>query len=305
MGSLPRLIRVARATGTWPRRSRRRRRPRRQLPRRRPARPRSRRRAQPRSTRRRFGSVSAQSWRTARWRSSAWAVTSKASSIRPCAWPRATWCRYPHQQRRCRARRGVPRVQRRHRPGRIGRARAASPCSARTRAASSPYFCSLPGHRQAGMEGKLTVGSGQGAGGRAAAVGEHRARPRGPAGAAARRAAAHGHQVELEAVELVGKLANETTYTYWTFNGKVPGPFLRVRVGDTVELTFKNREDSRMIHSVDLHAVDRPRGRRGDDADAARARRRRSASRRSTRGCTSTTARRPWWRTTSRAGCTG
>jgi nitrite reductase (NO-forming) len=67
-------------------------------------------------------------------------------------------------------------------------------------------------------------------------------------------------KVELEAVELVGKLANETTYTYWTFNGKVPGPFIRVRVGDTVELTFKNRIDSRMIHSVDLHAVTGPGG---------------------------------------------
>jgi nitrite reductase (NO-forming) len=66
--------------------------------------------------------------------------------------------------------------------------------------------------------------------------------------------------VELEAVELVGKLANETTYNYWTFNGKVPGPFLRVRVGDTVELTLKNRESSRMIHSVDLHAVTGPGG---------------------------------------------
>ena len=66
--------------------------------------------------------------------------------------------------------------------------------------------------------------------------------------------------VELEAVELVGKLANETTYTYWTFNGKVPGPFLRVRVGDTVELTLKNHKDSRMIHSVDLHAVTGPGG---------------------------------------------
>jgi nitrite reductase (NO-forming) len=67
-------------------------------------------------------------------------------------------------------------------------------------------------------------------------------------------------KVELEAVELVGKLANETTYAYWTFNGKVPGPFLRVRVGDTVELGFKNRADSRMIHSVDLHAVTGPGG---------------------------------------------
>jgi nitrite reductase (NO-forming) len=67
-------------------------------------------------------------------------------------------------------------------------------------------------------------------------------------------------QVELESVELVGRLANETTYTYWTFNSKVPGPFLRVRVGDTVELTFKNRKDSRMIHSVDFHATTGPGG---------------------------------------------
>jgi nitrite reductase (NO-forming) len=67
-------------------------------------------------------------------------------------------------------------------------------------------------------------------------------------------------KVELEAVELIGKLANETTYAYWTFNGKVPGPFLRVRVADTVELNFKNRADSRMIHSIDLHAVTGPGG---------------------------------------------
>jgi nitrite reductase (NO-forming) len=66
--------------------------------------------------------------------------------------------------------------------------------------------------------------------------------------------------VDLEAVELIGKLANETTYNYWTFNSKVPGPFLRVRVGDTVELNFKNRADSRMIHSIDLHAVTGPGG---------------------------------------------
>jgi nitrite reductase (NO-forming) len=33
-----------------------------------------------------------------------------------------------------------------------------------------------------------------------------------------------------------------------------------VRVGDTVELTFKNRKDSRMIHSVDFHATTGPGG---------------------------------------------
>ncbi len=67
-------------------------------------------------------------------------------------------------------------------------------------------------------------------------------------------------KVELETVELDGVLADGTTYTYWTFNGTVPGPFIRVRVGDTVELTLKNAEDSGNIHSIDLHAVTGPGG---------------------------------------------
>src|SRR3990172_4162907 len=61
----------------------------------------------------------------------------------------------------------------------------------------------------------------------------------------------------LEAVEVLGVLdaAAKTTYTYWTFNGKVPGPMLRARVGDTIEITMKNAKSSAMIHNVDLHAV--------------------------------------------------
>jgi len=35
-----------------------------------------------------------------------------------------------------------------------------------------------------------------------------------------------------------GQLADGTTYRYWTFNGKVPGPFVRVRVGEADLLTL-------------------------------------------------------------------
>src|SRR5207248_1204585 len=37
--------------------------------------------------------------------------------------------------------------------------------------------------------------------------------------------------------------------------GKIPGPMLRARVGDTVVLSLKNAEDSVMLHNIDLHAV--------------------------------------------------
>src|SRR6185312_2694286 len=67
-------------------------------------------------------------------------------------------------------------------------------------------------------------------------------------------------RVDLVTTELEGRLAEGTTFGYWTFNGKVPGPFLRVRVGDTVEVHLKNSSDSSMIHSVDFHAATGPGG---------------------------------------------
>lgn len=66
--------------------------------------------------------------------------------------------------------------------------------------------------------------------------------------------------INLETVELNGKLADGTTYTYWTFNKTVPGPMLRVRQGDTVELHLKNNPSSKSTHSIDLHAVNGPGG---------------------------------------------
>ncbi|MFZ5746542.1 MAG: copper-containing nitrite reductase [Pseudomonadota bacterium] len=67
-------------------------------------------------------------------------------------------------------------------------------------------------------------------------------------------------RVDLDTTEVVGQLDDGTTYRYWTFNGKVPGPFVRVRVGDTVEVTLRNSTDSAMMHNVDFHAVTGPGG---------------------------------------------
>ncbi len=67
-------------------------------------------------------------------------------------------------------------------------------------------------------------------------------------------------RIDLETVEIEGQLADGTTYKYWTFNGKVPGPFFRVRVGDTIEVHLRNLTNSTMAHSVDFHAVTGPGG---------------------------------------------
>lgn len=67
-------------------------------------------------------------------------------------------------------------------------------------------------------------------------------------------------KIELETREVVALLADGTAYEFWTFNGTVPGPMIRVREGDTIELTLKNASDSKAIHNIDLHAVTGPGG---------------------------------------------
>lgn len=66
-------------------------------------------------------------------------------------------------------------------------------------------------------------------------------------------------KVDLTTQQVTAEIEKGETYTYWTFNGTIPGPMIRVRVGDTVELHLKNG-DSTMTHSIDLHAVNGPGG---------------------------------------------
>ncbi|MCI1728919.1 MAG: copper-containing nitrite reductase [Chiayiivirga sp.] len=66
--------------------------------------------------------------------------------------------------------------------------------------------------------------------------------------------------VDLEVVEKELPIAEGATYTFWTFGGTVPGSFIRVRQGDTVEFHLHNHPDSKMPHNIDLHGVTGPGG---------------------------------------------
>jgi len=142
------------------------------------------------------------------------------------------------------------------------------------------YYCSLPGHRQAGMEGKFIVGTGTGMGSQPqeSSANQTVPVPAAPPASAAKADAvdivrdpadlpgplpgrgAETVRIDLETVEVTGTLADGATFTYWTFDGKVPGPFIRVRLGDTIEVHLKNSASSTMPHSVDFHAVTGPGG---------------------------------------------
>jgi len=66
--------------------------------------------------------------------------------------------------------------------------------------------------------------------------------------------------VNLEAKEFVGTLADDVKYKFWSFNGTVPGPIIRVRLGDTVEIRLKNSKGNHFPHNIDIHAVNGPGG---------------------------------------------
>ena len=67
-------------------------------------------------------------------------------------------------------------------------------------------------------------------------------------------------EINLVATEVISEIAPITSFHYWTFDNTVPGPFLRVRVGDTIKLSLHNDKSSSHNHSIDLHAVTGPGG---------------------------------------------
>jgi nitrite reductase (NO-forming) len=66
--------------------------------------------------------------------------------------------------------------------------------------------------------------------------------------------------VRIESFEKRGQLADGVEYEFWTFGDSVPGPLIRVREGDMVEIYYKNHPSSKFPHSIDLHSVTGPGG---------------------------------------------
>ena len=61
--------------------------------------------------------------------------------------------------------------------------------------------------------------------------------------------------VDLQSTVKTSKLSLSEDYEFWTFNDSVPGPFIRCRVGDVLEVRHKNIDFNGIGHNIDFHAV--------------------------------------------------
>jgi len=63
------------------------------------------------------------------------------------------------------------------------------------------------------------------------------------------------HDVELVAKRVRAEIMPGVTHDFMTFNGQIPAPMIRVRQGDTLNITVTNLPENGNPHSVDLHAA--------------------------------------------------
>jgi nitrite reductase (NO-forming) len=128
---------------------------------------------------------------------------------------------------------------------------------------SSQAWCTVPGHKEAGMVLDIDVsgtaapvasGDDEGAGGGAeidfAAEPAASFTPYDPALQPA--PGGREHTLTMHATEKVIEVAPGVTQELWTFNDQFPGPTLRGRVGDIFTITLVN--DGKLGHSIDFHA---------------------------------------------------
>lgn len=126
------------------------------------------------------------------------------------------------------------------------------------------FLCSVPGHADAGMTGNVTVaGAGGGDHGGPAPDADVAPDPNAPDYAlyppqAPPRLEGDVHDIELVIEEKTMTVAKGDEGGFvvgvWTFNGTVPGPVIRVKVGDTIRVHLVNPDTNQLGHSVDFHA---------------------------------------------------
>ncbi|WP_225320847.1 multicopper oxidase domain-containing protein [Streptomyces luteolifulvus] len=141
---------------------------------------------------------------------------------------------------------------------------------------SREAWCTLPGHRAAGMSMDIVVTGGTGSSGDTSASGHtghasghdgHSTTTSGGLDLSADFSAgwkprdadltpapgATLHKVELRAAHTTVEVAPGVKQTMWTFGGSAPGPTLHGKIGDVFEITLVN-DDQGMGHGIDFHA---------------------------------------------------
>jgi nitrite reductase (NO-forming) len=68
------------------------------------------------------------------------------------------------------------------------------------------------------------------------------------------------HEIEMTTTERTAEVEPGVTFDYMTFDDRIPGPMVRVRRGDTVNVTLHSEESNSMPHNIDFHAVYGPGG---------------------------------------------
>jgi len=128
------------------------------------------------------------------------------------------------------------------------------------------FICAIPGHKDAGMAGTVSVeGSTAGAttggdshGGPAPTT-DVAADPNAPAYAVHDPKAppvleGTVHDIDLVIEEKEMTVATGFVVRVWTFGDTVPGPVIRATVGDTIRIHLKNPATNQLPHSVDFHS---------------------------------------------------
>jgi nitrite reductase (NO-forming) len=124
------------------------------------------------------------------------------------------------------------------------------------------FICSIPGHADAGMKGTISVkgtaAGGDSHGGPAPAT-DVQPDPNAPKYVARDPKApalllGDTHDIDLVIEEKLMTVADGFSQAVWTFGGSIPGPVIRVKLGDLVRIHLKNPATNKLPHSVDFHS---------------------------------------------------